>query len=747
MKLNAMRGGRGHSGRGGGERGGGGGGRGAAPPAQAPGPAGGGRGRQAFLTRAVADEGAVIEHEASDTPAAAPPGAMAWGTTEVVRWLEGQGLGAYAASFRKHHITGSTLPILSRQLLKAELGIESIGHRHLIVEAVKQLGMPMHDIGASPEQLTEHEAKVVKLESLVLKLRKELDGHSQTGAEVANLRSEVRAAATKLAAVQAAVAPLAKEAARPAKASEADAVGAAKLDAKLRQMAASISAEAEEAASAVREELNQKAAALAREVKKVQEAMRDLGKATANGGGEVSAAAKAATAAAAAKGAKATKTASEEMPAAEPKGAKKTASKDEKKTEVSAAAAKANSAALGVTPTPAPAADAAKPKVRPPAPNFFVGVRVGGAAAAKLAALQEAMIAKNSWLGPLRIPPAKLHLTLLLTSVSAADADAAAAALSGLADAAAAALGSLSLKLDGLGHFDGTVLYAKPAKGAAAQALSKFARDVLAPRFTQAGLSAALQEPAHVTLFKAKGGRGGKLKPSLAGDAKVGDLGSSPLGALQLMRVGSTAADGYFEVAASVALGGADATAAPPPKKKAAAKGKAAAKTSSAAAASAGVSLQIVPLSDSSVLLQLGPGGDAPTAAATSPAATGGGGVLARLDSIGGDVVQLTMDYGTGASAAPAAAPPAAAAVGDAAAMSAEEFKKFEADELKAKQAAEAKKAAEKDALEAANLAKAQALEASGKKVAGGMHKFDASEVDVNGGDATADDLMEAFGF
>ena len=58
-----------------------------------------------------------------------------------------------------------------------------------------------------------------------------------------------------------------------------------------------------------------------------------------------------------------------------------------------------------------------------------------------------------------------------------------------------------------------------------------------------------------------------------------------------------------------------------------------------------------------------------------------------------------------------------------------------------------AKTDGQKDALEAANLAKAQALEASGKKVAGGMHKFDASEVDVNGGDATADDLMEAFGF
>ena len=38
-------------------------------------------------------------------------------------------------------------------------------------------------------------------------------------------------------------------------------------------------------------------------------------------------------------------------------------------------------------------------------------------------------------------------------------------------------------------------------------------------------------------------------------------------------------------------------------------------------------------------------------------------------------------------------------------------------------------------------------MEAQGKKVTGGLHKFDASEVDVNGGDATADDFMDAFGF
>ena len=44
-------------------------------------------------------------------------------------------------------------------------------------------------------------------------------------------------------------------------------------------------------------------------------------------------------------------------------------------------------------------------------------------------------------------------------------------------------------------------------------------------------------------------------------------------------------------------------------------------------------------------------------------------------------------------------------------------------------------------------LARAAALEASGKKATGGLHKFDASEVDVHGGNATADDFLDAFGF
>ena len=42
---------------------------------------------------------------------------------------------------------------------------------------------------------------------------------------------------------------------------------------------------------------------------------------------------------------------------------------------------------------------------------------------------------------------------------------------------------------------------------------------------------------------------------------------------------------------------------------------------------------------------------------------------------------------------------------------------------------------------------KAEQLEAAGKRAVGGLHKFDAEEVDVHGGSATADDFLDAFGF
>ena len=108
-------------------------------------------------------------------------------------------------------------------------------------------------------------------------------------------------------------------------------------------------------------------------------------------------------------------------------------------------------------------------------------------------------------------------------------------------------------------------------------------------------------------------------------------------------------------------------------------------------------------------------------------------------------LAELLAKAAGGAGGAAAAADVCDAAVPGA--MTAAELKKKDAEELKEKQAAEAKKQKEKDELEAKNIARMNELEGAGKKVSGGMHKFDSSEVDVNGGTATADDFMDAFGF
>jgi hypothetical protein len=79
--------------------------------------------------------------------------------------------------------------------------------------------------------------------------------------------------------------------------------------------------------------------------------------------------------------------------------------------------------------------------------------------------------------------------------------------------------------------------------------------------------------------------------------------------------------------------------------------------------------------------------------------------------------------------------------------MSAEELAKKDAEELAAKQKKAAESAAAKEALEQKNVEREAALAKSGKRAAGGMHKFDAEEVDVHGGTATADDFLDAFGF
>merc|ERR1719201_2877074 len=79
--------------------------------------------------------------------------------------------------------------------------------------------------------------------------------------------------------------------------------------------------------------------------------------------------------------------------------------------------------------------------------------------------------------------------------------------------------------------------------------------------------------------------------------------------------------------------------------------------------------------------------------------------------------------------------------------MTAEELAAKDKADAKAKREKDAKAEAERDAADAANAKKTAEMEASGKKVSGGLHKFDATEVDVHGGAGTADDFMDAFGF
>ena len=79
--------------------------------------------------------------------------------------------------------------------------------------------------------------------------------------------------------------------------------------------------------------------------------------------------------------------------------------------------------------------------------------------------------------------------------------------------------------------------------------------------------------------------------------------------------------------------------------------------------------------------------------------------------------------------------------------MTPEQLKAKDEADKKAKREKEAQAEKERDAADAINAQKTAEMETSGKKVSGGLHKFDASEVDINGGTATADDFMDAFGF
>lgn len=100
------------------------------------------RGRKRFLSRmgvSVDDEAGAEATAPNPTPPPRLLGPAGWSVTEVGRWLGEIGYKQYAPAFRTHQISGEVLPLLSKDVLGSELGVQSLGHRLLILQAIRQL--------------------------------------------------------------------------------------------------------------------------------------------------------------------------------------------------------------------------------------------------------------------------------------------------------------------------------------------------------------------------------------------------------------------------------------------------------------------------------------------------------------------------------------------------------------------------------------------------------------------------------
>ena len=101
-------------------------------------------------------------------PSAAGP--AGWGVAEVARWLSELGFKQYSETFKAHHVTGAVLPLLSKDVLKVDLSVASLGHRLLIVQAVRTL-FPRAPLssgdGAAATRLADVEGQANKAASLV----------------------------------------------------------------------------------------------------------------------------------------------------------------------------------------------------------------------------------------------------------------------------------------------------------------------------------------------------------------------------------------------------------------------------------------------------------------------------------------------------------------------------------------------------------------------------------------------------
>ena len=159
-------------------------------------------------------------------PSAAGP--AGWGVAEVARWLSELGFKQYAEAFKSHHVTGAVLPLLSKDVLKTDLGIASLGHRLLVVQGVRTLfpdSPPSSGDGAAATRLADVEGQANKAASLVFAGQ----------AEVQRLTAEVGTLKRALSAATGSVAELSRTAAKPPSNAPLSAETQARLNKALKQ--------------------------------------------------------------------------------------------------------------------------------------------------------------------------------------------------------------------------------------------------------------------------------------------------------------------------------------------------------------------------------------------------------------------------------------------------------------------------------------------------------------------------------
>eukprot|EP00735_Rhodelphis_limneticus_P013551 TRINITY_DN735_c0_g1::TRINITY_DN735_c0_g1_i1::g.18433::m.18433 TRINITY_DN735_c0_g1::TRINITY_DN735_c0_g1_i1::g.18433 ORF type:complete len:491 (+),score=97.73,SAM_2/PF07647.12/2.2e-15,SAM_2/PF07647.12/6e+03,SAM_1/PF00536.25/7.6e-15,tRNA_edit/PF04073.10/1.5e-07,Ste50p-SAM/PF09235.5/1.9e-05,SAM_PNT/PF02198.11/4.6e-05,SAM_PNT/PF02198.11/1.8e+03,Herpes_BLLF1/PF05109.8/0.18,Herpes_BLLF1/PF05109.8/38 TRINITY_DN735_c0_g1_i1:77-1549(+) len=87
----------------------------------------------------------VNQRPRSDSKKEDRPTPSSWTSDQVIQWLKGLNLGedadSYCESFRAHHVSGAVLCELTESDLKQELGIKSLGHRKIMIQALRELGI------------------------------------------------------------------------------------------------------------------------------------------------------------------------------------------------------------------------------------------------------------------------------------------------------------------------------------------------------------------------------------------------------------------------------------------------------------------------------------------------------------------------------------------------------------------------------------------------------------------------------